>query len=99
MGATTFYSKAEGANAQEAFTKLRDQALHDNGHSGYTGTVAEKSTFTMITEYVANDMISADDFAEKLIDDYDVRVDDKWGPAGCIDMGGGKFLFFGWASE
>jgi len=27
------------------------------------------------------------------------QVDDKWGPAGCVDLGDGKFAFFGWASE
>jgi hypothetical protein len=27
------------------------------------------------------------------------KVDDKWGPAGCIDMQDGTFLFFGWASS
>lgn len=99
MGATQFYDKAKGADAQEAFTTLRDEALHENGHGGYTGSIAEKSEFTMIPEYTPNDMISAEDFAEKLIGDYDERVDDKWGPAGCIDIGGGEFLFFGWASE
>lgn len=25
-------------------------------------------------------------------------VNDKWGPAGGIDLGGGRYLFFGWAS-
>jgi hypothetical protein len=26
-------------------------------------------------------------------------VDDKWGPAGCIDLGDGRFAFLGWASS
>lgn len=45
--------------------------------------------------------------ADALIDLDDPRVDDKWGPAGCINMtprrkaaGSVKrFLFFGWASS
>ena len=47
------------------------------------------------------------EIANALIDMGDRRIDDKWGPAGCIDLtpkltGKRKpkrFLFFGWASE
>jgi hypothetical protein len=38
-------------------------------------------------------------YAEKLIDDCDPRVDDKWGDAGCIHVKDDEYLFFGWASE
>ena len=43
-------------------------------------------------------------YANLLIDEGDERVDDKWGPAGCIELprvGDGEktFLFFGWASS
>ena len=34
-----------------------------------------------------------------LIEDNDPRIDDKWGPAGCIEVTKGEYLFFGWASE
>jgi len=41
--------------------------------------------------------------ADRLLDEADPRVDDKWGPAGAIAVGsGGKvegWLFFGWASS
>lgn len=37
--------------------------------------------------------------ARFLIDARDSRVDEKWGPAGCIKLPGGKWLFFGWASS
>ena len=39
------------------------------------------------------------DAARSLIMAQDSRVDDKWGPAGCFDLGGGEWLFFGWAPE
>lgn len=26
-------------------------------------------------------------------------VQDKWGPAGCVDLGDGRFAFLGWASS
>ena len=99
MGATTFFTKAKGDNAQAAFDYTVQEHTLDYGRSGYTGTIAEKSEFTMIDEYEPNAMISAEEFAEKLIGDLDARVDDKWGPAGCIPLGDGEFLFFGWASE
>ncbi len=38
-------------------------------------------------------------YAEQLVEDQDGRIDDKWGPAGCIDLGNDRYLFFGWASE
>lgn len=37
--------------------------------------------------------------ADALIDMDDPRVRDKWGPAGCIAVGEGEWIFFGWASE
>lgn len=37
--------------------------------------------------------------AGALMDLSDRRIDDKWGPAGCIELKPGLFLFFGWASE
>lgn len=37
--------------------------------------------------------------AQKMVFDGDPRIDDKWGDAGCIDLGDGWFLFFGWASS
>jgi hypothetical protein len=44
----------------------------------------------------------AEDFAEKLLEDCDSRVDDKWGPAGCVafkKQDKTMYLFFGWASS
>lgn len=39
------------------------------------------------------------DYATKLIDENDPRIDDKWGPAGCIKAERNKYVFFGWASS
>lgn len=95
MGATTFRTKASGKTAAEAFSAARQKAQYDRGHGGYTGTIAEKSSFVMIA---LPDGMAAADYAQKLVDDGDRRIDDKWGPAGCIKTGDGEFLFFGWAS-
>lgn len=100
MGGTTFMTTAKGKNAQEAFTNARADALHEYGHGGYTGSIAEKQSFTMIQlPDMGPEGPDAGGYAWSLIDKKDPRVDDKWGPAGCIDLGNGEFLFFGWASE
>lgn len=100
MGATTFMVKEHGKSAKEAFERAQRQARYEYGHGGYTGTIAEKDSFTEITTPKEKDPV---EFAYNLIDKDDPRISDKWGPAGCIDLGkdgnGRMFLFFGWASQ
>lgn len=43
MGATNFYTEANGATLSEAFQTAVDNAHYEYGHRGYTGTIAEKS--------------------------------------------------------
>ena len=95
MGATTFRTTARGPTAKQAFQTAREEAQYDYGHRGYTGTIAEKTAFTMIPLPPGKEL---DEFINDLINDCDPRIDDKWGPAGCIDLGDEEFLFFGWAS-
>jgi hypothetical protein len=96
MGACTFTEYAQGRTAQEAFNKATEKARYEYGHRGYTGTIAEKDDFVMID---LPDGIKPESYANVLLDECDPRVDDKWGPAGCFDLGDGEYLFFGWASE
>lgn len=96
MGATSFFHSATGKTAAEAFNVARDEAAYDHGHAGYTGTVTEKINFVMIPLPKGK---TADQYANELIDEGDDRIDDKWGPAGCIQVSEGQFLFFGWASS
>ena len=42
MGASEFINVAEGKTADAAFKKLVEQAQWENGHGGYSGTIAEK---------------------------------------------------------
>lgn len=49
MGANTFLTEARGSTAQEAFDSAVAAAQYDHGHSGYTGTIAEKSSFKVVT--------------------------------------------------
>lgn len=96
MGADTFYCKAKGKNAKDAFNKAVEAAQYDHGHGGYSGTIAEKDDFIMIT---LPEGVNPSAYAYALIDEEDSRIDDKWGPAGCFDLGNGEYFFFGWASS
>lgn len=112
MGACTFTDRATGTSAREAFHKAVDHAAWEHGHGGYTGTIAEKDSFVMITpqgdnaaryasdllRYYGEDKIPEGYVKGKFLQDQ-AAVDSKWGPAGCINLGNGEFLFFGWASE
>jgi len=98
MGAETFKTKGSGDDIGTAFRHAVDAALYDNGHAGYTGTLAEKTGFV---EIILPEGTDANEFADKLIKESDPRIDDKWGPAGAIKLPDQKdtWLFFGWASS
>lgn len=84
MGADTFSKFILGKykNAQEAFNEAVEDARYYDGHGGYTGTIAEKGDFVMFDCPQRKDPFER---AEELIEKG--AVDDKWGPAGCIDFG------------
>lgn len=96
MGACEFYTVASGKTAQEAFTSARDQASWESGHGGYSGTIAEKHKYVMIS---VPEGVEPSAYAYNLLQDGDPRIDDKWGPAGCVKLQEGKYAFFGWASS
>jgi len=95
MGGTTFKMVAKGKTAQGAFDRAVMAAQREHGHGGYTGTIAEKGHFVMIQPDPGK---TAGETADRLMDADDRRIADKWGPAGCIALGNGEWLFFGWAS-
>lgn len=103
MGGEQFEARASAKSAAVAFTIARDKALYDYGHRGYTGTIAEKQEFR---EIALNPGETPEACMERCYAEKDHFVDDKWGPAGCIDTGpdpkvdGSRiFIFFGWASS
>jgi len=96
MGASDFMVRSNGSTAREAFQSAVEDAQYEYGHGGYSGTIAEKRSFKEIT--VPKDEDPAG-FANDLMDEDDDRVCDKWGPAGCVKVGDGEYLFFGWASS
>jgi hypothetical protein len=104
MGADTFIDIESGASMGEAFYSAVEQAQWDFGHAGYTGTIAEKGTYIDLTPKVAD--LSPDERLRAVHEDnWDgllglwETVNDKWGPAGGIELEPGRYVFFGWASS
>ena len=102
MGSELFVQKSRGEDAHDAFSRAVRDALYWHGHKGYTGTIAEKDSFVVISIPEGVDPFY---YAYKLIEENDERINDKWGPAGCIEIKEEEtkyynvFLFFGWASS
>ena len=96
MGASEFSIGVKANTAKEAFAIATLEARHDFGHAGYTGTIAEKDGWILIPVPEGKDPV---DFAEDLMETDDPRISGKWGPAGCVKVKDGEWLFFGWASS
>lgn len=47
MGAEDFIVSAKGKTAEKAFAAAQEEARYESGHGGYTGTIAEVSSFRM----------------------------------------------------
>ena len=79
MGAVDFYCEVEGENAQDAFTQAQADALYWHGHSGYTGTVAEKMSFKLFgcptSGVTARDVVDAILIDEHLRNDNDRLIE------------------------
>lgn len=104
MGASDFSNDGYGKTAHQAFHNVVDHAAWEHGHGGYTGTIAEKTAFVMVGKVKTNAEAYA--LADQLMRARDPRIDDKWGPAGCIEVEEGSvegedthYYFFGWASS
>lgn len=74
MGAERFESYSGHVDPETAFTDCVNEAAWINGHGGYTGTIAEKTSFVTRSEPLL--MKEAQYFIERdLLNDHD-----KWGP-------------------
>lgn len=106
MGGAYFYVEQGGYTAEQAFQTAVDEALHEYGHGGYTGTIAEKSGFVMV------DPMPDAAPADFDVDNYDYRNPedwadylhermpyDKWGKARCFEAYPGVWAFFGDAPQ
>jgi len=87
MGGASFFTKAFGSDADEAFARAVEEAEWRHGKAGYTGTIAEKPGYTVIPEEEHKNR-DKEKYAGQLMADCDPRVDDKWGSAGAINLSG-----------
>lgn len=85
MGASIFIVYQPGADPDEAFRAAAAQARHDHGHGGYTGTIAEKNSYTVIT-HTPQTSEQAKATAQQLMTANDDRIRDRAGPAGAIPV-------------
>lgn len=102
MGASSFseFHRAVDAKdtAKKAFARAVEDAKYEHGHGGCSGTIAEKSRFVSVGSVATRK--EGYELADKLIEEDDHRISDKWGPAGCIEVEEPKgWIFFGWASS
>jgi len=74
MGACDFYESSSYEDANKAFQSITENARYEHGSGGYSGTIAEKSDFTILTRTPQSpEELAA--LQEKYSDG------DKWGPA------------------
>jgi len=108
MGAAPFKVLAWGKDAGSAFARAVSEARYQSGHGGYTGTIAEKHSFKVVTPptgVAALDFIHWVRIAEneesspKIPDQYRadaVRVsrfsDDKHAPAIAVELVGDELV-------
>ncbi|MFC5007205.1 hypothetical protein ACFPIJ_56540 [Dactylosporangium cerinum] len=81
----TFETYADGDDPDRAFNTARRDAVRDCGHGGYTGTIAEKTFYVIVTDTVT-DLDEAEALAADLLDRDDPRLAGTWGPAGAIPV-------------
>jgi len=96
MGATDFVIsiKKDSMTPQEAFAKLRKEAVERYGNRGYTGTIAEKVNFVKV-EIKDESMEGVMSIVRSATDEYvEGGISDKFGPAGMIETET-EYIFFG----
>ena len=99
MGATDFVIsiKKDSMTSQEAFAKLRKEAVERYGNRGYTGTIAEKLNFVEV-KVKDEGMEGVMGIIRKEVDEYvEGGISDKFGPAGLIETET-EYIFFGIAA-
>lgn len=96
MGADIFIIKSQGDSAQKAFDTAVREYRYACGHGGYSGTIAEKHSYTEIELPAGADAVKE---ANRMLNQDDDRISSKWGPAGCFKLPDNRYLFFGLASS
>lgn len=73
-------------DVQKAFSQAVSDARYSYGNEGYTGSIAEKNQFVVLTKQVLSEE-QAQAMVRDLMNKDDERIRDKWGPAGAIPYG------------
>jgi hypothetical protein len=76
---------------KEKWAEIKEKAEYDHGHSGYTGSFAEKNDI----EIIETEKPMEEKEAEKFI----MNNNDKWGDASAIKLNNGKWCIGGWCSS
>jgi hypothetical protein len=115
MGAEEFEHAARGKTMSDAFDSAVSDAQYAYGHSGYTGTIAEKDGY--IDFGVLPDACTPSDLMDWIYDScpetesplgktfgdlagaINATFNDKWGAACGFTIGPDKYLFTGLASS
>lgn len=102
MGSSTYVVTGRGKDVNDAFRSAIEQARWQEGHSGYSGTIAEKSDVVlfevpkgMTPGQVAQWSLDSEPY--RLSDEVPTpfrpfissvvrRVDDKYGPSGAVRL-------------
>lgn len=85
-GASEFDVFVRGTNADKAFKSAVKYAEDDSGRGGYSGTIAEKSEFTLIQRTPVS-REEANEIVARTLDD-----NDKWGPAFALPIAESKVI-------
>ncbi len=91
MGSCAFQTIGHGDTPEAAYHNAVDEANSENGHQdGYSGDIQTTEGFRVVE---LDDGEDPEAKVDETIDDFE-----KWGECGCIRIGTGKFLFYGWAA-
>ncbi|WP_433547120.1 hypothetical protein ACQPZG_20090 [Streptomyces sp. CA-294286] len=99
MGTTKFFTVGTGPDMQSAFTAAHDLAVQRRWRRA-PGRLATKTEAVLIEPEVYT-YKAALRRAEELLNGFDPRIEDKWGPAGALEYSpegdARSWLFFGYA--
>jgi hypothetical protein len=79
-GGTDFSVFVPGSDASKAFREAQDDASHEHGRGGYSGTIAEKNGY-VLRRSAPMTREEAHHFSDK-----DIEQNDKWGPAFAVPI-------------
>jgi hypothetical protein len=94
MGATNIITTATGRGMKDAFANACQIARDERGNNAYNGTISTTKLVMDATLRWIKSGMPAEEFANFQIEEHAMGKWECWG----IDLGKGKYMFFGWAS-